>query len=658
MCGICGFLGEITENKANIIEKMTDAMVHRGPDDVNFFIDDKIAMGFRRLSIIDLKSGGQPIYSENNNLVLTFNGEIYNHLELRKNLEELGHKFYTKTDSEVIVHAFEEWGEKAPAYFRGMFAFSIWDRENKTLFLARDFFGIKPLHYCFCEGNFVYASEIKSILKFPNFKKKLNFNALDRYLSFQYSPGSETFFEDVFCLNPGHFMWVRVKEEGDFSKTESQKILSSDLTNKFYSATIGKYSDLRFCPDENLEFEETVKKIADVFEESVNSHKISDVEVGCFLSSGIDSSLVASYFKGQKSFTVGFAEDDKYNEISWAESFSEFAGISNFSHIIKAEEYWDKIGLVQYHMDQPLGDPSCVALYFVCNLASKHVKVTLSGEGADELFGGYPVYNEPRVFKFYHKLFPQNLRTSLANLAKKIPFYFKGRGFLIRGEKKIEDKFIGNAFIFSKEEKQEILRNKELARDPIEIAKNFYEKVQELDDVAKMQYLDVNLWMVGDILLKADRMSMANSLELRVPFLDIEVFKIASTLPARFKTNKKNTKYALRAAASKRLPERTSEKPKLGFPVPIRVWLRQEKYYKVVLSAFKSDTAELFFDTGNLCKLLNEHLKGKWDLSRKIWTVYIFIVWYNMYFKESNKENQQNLFENGVSPSAGTSSKI
>lgn len=610
MCGICGFTGEVL-NKTKVIENMAKLITHRGPDSAGFFVDKDISMGFRRLSIIDIDGGEQPIYNENNNLVLTFNGEIYNYKELKEELISKNHKFYTNTDSEVLVHGFEEWGKNLLPKLRGMFAFAIWDRENKSLFMARDPFGIKPLHWTQIGGNFVYASEIKSILAFPNFEKKLNYKMLDHYLSFQYAVPPETFFENVYCLMPGHFM---VYKNG--------------------KAEIERYFEAKFNINENLNLETAAKQIEEAFKNSVDAHRISDVEVGCFLSSGVDSSYVSSYFEGQKAFTVGFDFGEKYNEVTWAQSLSKKIGINHYHKIISSEEFWSSIKKVQYHMDQPLADPSCIALYFVSKLASEHVKVVLSGEGADELFGGYTVYNEPRVFKFYQKIFNQKIRTFLANIVKKIPFSFKGRGFIIRGENTVENKFIGNAFMFSKEEKQKILKNPSLATRPQDVCKKLYNRVKQYDDVTKMQYLDINMWMVGDILLKADRMSMANSLELRVPFLDKEVFKVASTLPTRLRTPKENTKYALRTAAMKRLPPDTAQKKKLGFPVPTRVWLRDKKYYGIVKEAFLSDTAKMFFNPEELISILDDHYNGKWDNSRKIWTIYIFIVWYNIYFKE------------------------
>ena len=612
MCGICGFTGEIIDQN-KVIENMTNLIIHRGPDDAGYFIDKNISMGFRRLSIIDLDKGNQPIYNESNNLVLTFNGEIYNYKELKKELLKAGHEFYTETDSEVIIHGFEEWGEELLPKLRGMFAFAIWNREDKSLFIARDPFGIKPMHYTQNGENFIYGSEIKSILAFPTVEKKLNLKTLDNYLSFQYAVPPETFFEGVYCLLPGHYLWY-----------------------KDNNITIQRYFEAKFNINEKLDLETASKQIEKAFENSVQAHRISDVEVGCFLSSGIDSSYVASYFPGQKAFTVGFDFGQKYNEITWAQNLAKKVGINHYYKTITSEEFWGAIKKVQYHMDQPLADPSCIALYFVSKLASEHVKVVLSGEGADELFGGYTIYNQPRVFKVYQQIFPQKIRTFFANIVKKIPFNFKGRGFIIRGEHTTENKFIGNAFMFSKEDKEKILKNPSLATRPQDLCKKLYKRAKNYDDVTKMQYLDINMWMVGDILLKADRMSMANSLELRVPFLDKEVFKIASTLPTNLKTPKENTKYALRHAAMKRLPIDTAQKEKLGFPVPTRVWLKDKKYYEIVKNAFSSSIATKFFNKKELIKLLDDHYNGKWDNSRKIWTIYMFIIWYNIYFKELN----------------------
>ncbi|MBQ3418420.1 MAG: asparagine synthase (glutamine-hydrolyzing) [Ruminococcus sp.] len=607
MCGICGFTGEL-EQREDVLKRMTDVITHRGPDSDGYFTDSFISMGFRRLSIIDLEKGDQPIENENGNLVITYNGEIYNYKELRKELEGLGHSFKTSSDTEVLLVAFDEWGEDMLEKLRGMFAFAIYNKETKALFLARDFFGIKPLHYTQIGDDFVYASEIKSILEHPNFVKEFNDKALDAYLSFQYCPQPMTFFKNVYCLLPGHFLWYR---DGVI---ETQR-----------------YFEAKFKPDNEMSESQAVDKIAAVFEDSVNAHKIADVEVGCFLSSGVDSSLVSTYFEGQKTFTVGFDFGEQYNEITWAQALSEKIGVEHHAKLISSEEFWAAVPKVQYHMDQPLADPSCIALYFVAKLASEHVKVVLSGEGADELFGGYTIYNDPRVFKWYQKIVPYFLRRGICAIAKKLPD-IKGRDYLIRATHPLEKRFIGNAYMYDKKQKEQILKNAAIATDPSKLCRRLYTRARRYDDVTKMQYLDINMWMVGDILLKADRMSMANSLELRVPFLDKEVFKVASTLPTDLRVNKFNTKYAMRKAASRRLPDEVAEKEKLGFPVPTRVWLKDEHYYNVVKDMFMSPTAEKFFNTDMLLDFLDDHFDEKEDNSRKIWTIYVFLVWYEIYF--------------------------
>jgi len=533
---------------------------------------------------------------------------------LRKELIAKGHKFYTDTDSEVLVHGFEEWKEDMLPKLRGMFGFAIYNTKDSSLFIARDFFGIKPMHYTQIGNDFVYASEIKSILEYPKFEKKFNRKALDSYLSFQYAVPPETFFEGVYCLMPGHYLWYK---DGEVETT--------------------RYFEARFNPDEEMTEEEAVDRIEKVFENSVNAHKIADVEVGCFLSSGVDSSYVSTYFADQKTFTVGFDFGEKYNEISWAKNLSEKIGVEHHTHLISSEEFWDAVPTVQYHMDQPLADPSCIALYFVSRLASHYVKVVLSGEGADELFGGYTCYNDPRVFKIYQTIVPHCIRKAIRAICRKLPD-IKGRDYLIRACDKLEERYIGNAFMYDYKQKQELLKDPSIATRPQDLTRKYYYRCRKYDDVTKMQYLDINMWMVGDILLKADRMSMANSLELRVPFLDKEVFKVASSLPTKLRCNKHNTKYAMRKAAVRHMPEATAEKEKLGFPVPTRVWLRDEKYYNVVKTKFKGKTAEKFFNTDVLVSWLDSHFSGKEDNSRRVWTIYVFLVWYDIYFDEDSEK--------------------
>lgn len=623
MCGFVGFINRI-DNSNVVLEKMMDRIKHRGPDAEGSYIDSNIALGHRRLSIIDVSSqGDQPIYNEDSSMVLVFNGEIYNYKKIREKLVEAGHVFKTNTDSEVLIHGYEEYGVNLLNMLRGMFSFIIWDKNKKELFGARDFFGIKPMYYAEMNGTFMFGSEIKSFLEHPHFKKELNLNTLENYLTFQYSPTSETFFKNVNKLLPAHYF---IYNNGKLE--------------------IKKYWDVHFNADEKTDLNTWVNEISDVFHNSVDAHKIADVEVGSFLSSGVDSSYVAAIANVDKTFTVGFGNDEKYNEIGWAKNFSKAIGKENTSKVISAEEYWDSLSKIQYHMDEPLADPSAVALYFVCNLASEKLKVVLSGEGADEIFGGYNVYSEPDGTAYDH--LPKGIKKCIGSIAQKLPAK-RGVNFFVRKGKDLEERFIGNAYMFTPAERKAILRIKTNAPLPQNITKPYYDNVKNKDDVTKMQYLDLHLWMAGDILLKADKMSMANSLELRVPFLDKEVMSLAERIPLRYRVTHKEytdehtkyiTKYAMRLAAKKDTPKQTSKtaaKKKLGFPVPIRVWLKEEKYYNTVKSYFKSDISKKLFNTDMIIKLLDDHRNGKADNSRKIWTVFTFLVWYNVYFENNGK---------------------
>lgn len=606
MCGFVGFTKK-AGNCDKILKVMTDAIKHRGPDSEGIYTDDGIALGFRRLSIIDLSNGSQPLFNEDGTKVLVFNGEIYNFSDLREELISCGHTFKTHTDSEVLIHGYEQWGKELPKKLRGMFAFIIWDKETKEIFGARDYFGIKPMYYAVMNGTFMFGSEIKSFLHHPDFDKQLNEVALENYLTFQYSPCEETFFKGVYKLLPAHC-----------------------FTYKDGKVHTERYWDINFDADETPSLDEWIDKISEAFKNSVEAHKIADVEVGSFLSSGVDSSYVAAVANVDKTFTVGFGEDEKYNEIGYAKEFSKYIAKENISKVITPEEYWSNFPKIQYHMDEPLADPAAVALYFVCKLASERVKVVLSGEGADEIFGGYNIYKEPDDMAFYNAI-PKPIRKAIGAMASKLPAK-RGVNFLIRRSKDLEERFIGNAYIFSEKERKELLAIKTDAPNATAITKPFYDKVKGKDNVTKMQYLDLNLWMTGDILLKADKMSMANSLELRVPFLDRKVMELAQRIPKRYRVTKENTKYAMRKAALGACPPLTANKKKLGFPVPIRVWLKEDEYYNKVRAAFESDNAKKFFNTDKLVALLDDHRAEKYDYSRKIWTVYTFLVWYEVYF--------------------------
>lgn len=622
MCGIVGFTNHIS-NAEEVIDVMMDRIRHRGPDADGKYIDADIALGHRRLSIIDVSSSGdQPIFNEDGSMVIVFNGEIYNYRDIREKLIAAGHKFRTNTDTEVLIHGYEEYGEKLLDMLRGMFSFVIWDKNKRELFGARDFFGIKPMYYAIMGKTLMFGSEIKSFLAHPQFFKELNTTALENYLTFQYSPTKETFFKNVYKLLPAHYF--RYKD----GKME-----------------IKRYWDVNFRPDEEPDLDTWVERISDTFHDSVRAHKIADVEVGSFLSSGVDSSYVAAIADVDKTFTVGFGSDEKYNEIGWAKNFSKAINKENTSKVITPEEYWGSLEKIQYHMDEPLADPSAVALYFVCNIASEKLKVVLSGEGADEIFGGYNVYSDPDG-TLYDKL-PRGLRRAVGSVAQKLPAK-RGVNFFVRKGKDVEERFIGNAYMFTPEERKSLLKIETDAPEPMRITRPYFRHVREMDDVTKMQYLDLHMWMAGDILLKADKMSMANSLELRVPFLDKEVMALAEQIPTKYRVTHKEgtsetkyiTKYAMRLAAKKDTPSETAKtaaKKKLGFPVPIRVWLKEEKYYNIVRGYFESDSSKQFFNVEPLVKLLDDHRDGKTDNSRKIWTVFTFLVWYRVYFEKNGE---------------------
>lgn len=603
MCGFVGFCDD-SKNKKKIIRDMADIIKHRGPDSDGYYVDNNIALGFRRLSIIDLDKGSQPIFNEDKDKVIVFNGEIYNYKEIREELKSKGHKFSTNTDTEVILHGYEEYKEDILNKLRGMFAFVIYDIKEKSLFGARDFYGIKPFYYYYDNENFLFGSEIKSFLGSPNFKKELNKDMLSQYLTFQCSIGEDTFFKNTYKLLPGHYFIYKDKE-----------------------LEIKKYYEVKLEPNDDKSLEEWVSGIREVIDNSVLAHKVSDVEVGSFLSSGVDSSLIAKLSSVDKTFTVGY-DNKKYSEIDYAKEFSDKINVSNVSKKISKEEYFKEFSNVQYYMDEPLADASAVMLYFLSKTASKHVKVCLSGEGADEIFGGYNIYHEPYSVSWYNKI-PYFIRKCIGILV--YPFRnYTGFNFLYRRSKKIEDRYIGNAFIFEPNDAKKIVNFNYGNKTYKDFTKPYYDKVSDLDVVTKMQYIDFNFWLIYDILLKADKMSMANSLEVRVPYLDREVIEYASKLPSKYKIVGNETKYAFRKVAKEELADKVADKKKLGFPVPIREWLKEDDVYQEVKNMFLE--SGYFFKPKKIIKLLDDHKAGKRDNSRKIWTIYTFLVWYQEYF--------------------------
>lgn len=612
MCGFAGYLteeGKAEEYKDNLMEMM-DAIKHRGPDDSGMHIDSMAGLGFRRLSIIGITNGKQPMYNEDESIVVTFNGEIYNYQTIKEDLISKGHIFKTDADTEVLVHGYEEYGKELLGKLRGMYAFAIWDIKKQEMLIARDIFGIKPLFYTKTDKDFVFGSEIKSLLKFPTVKKELNEEALESYLSFQYSILKETFFKGIFRLPPAHF-----------------------LTWKNGEIKIERYWEPVFDTDDNITFDEAVKMTNDIMKNSIEAHKISDTEVGGFLSGGVDSSYIVARSNLDKTFSVGF-DYPRCNEIPLAKTLSDYVGVKNKSKLISTKEFFNELPIILKHVDEPLSDPSCIALYFLCKLASEQVKVVLSGEGSDELFGGYNIYKSPYALAPMYKI-PKPIRRGLAKTFKKLPMSFKGKNYIIRAGEDLEERYIGNAYIFKSNEVYKLLKNPKKKYTPQSITKPLYDKVKNEDDITKMQYIDINTWLWGDILNKADTMSMAHSLEVRVPFLDKEVAKVAMSIPVKHRVDKHETKRYFRKAANEFMPDITAERKKLGFPIPVRNWLKEDKYYHLVKDTLTSKEAEKYFNVNELEKLLDDHYNGKADNSRKVWTIYAFILWYQKHFTES-----------------------
>ncbi|WP_125982448.1 asparagine synthase (glutamine-hydrolyzing) [Loigolactobacillus iwatensis] len=623
MCGIIGFAGGALnlEDKQTILDKQVEVIKHRGPNDKGSFVDDDVALGFRRLSIIDLTNGKQPIYNADNSKLIVFNGEIYNYQEVRDELEGLGYVFKTHTDTESLLHGYEAWGPDVLKKVRGMFTFFIWDTVKKELFGARDFFGIKPLYYTYLDdGTFMFSSELKTFMKHPKFKKRLNKEALKPYLMNQYNDLDETFFKGVFKFPAGHyFIW----KDG---KVDVEQYWDADYTQN------------------NLSFEDTVKEINKSVEESVKYHNIADVPVGSFLSEGVDSSYVTSILKPQKVFSVGF--DEAYNEAGRAKELSDKLGLEFKQTTVTAEEAFDKFPLMQYHMDDPDGNPSLIPLWFLCELAAKDVTVVLSGEGADEMFAGYVNYgmhthNEViKVFASGLKKLPRNTRYHLARRIKK-GSNFRGKVHLYTTLAKPSEYYVGQSVIYNFEQptiftaKQANGLVTEKYRNTLDIKGNYthdFKKVANIDEVKQMQYIDLHHFMYNDILQKADKISMAHSLELRVPFLDVKVAKLANSIPTKYLLNNKDTKYAFRKASEMHLPKSWADRPKLGFPVPIKQWLAEDKYYQKVRDLFTQDFVQEFFEQDKILNILDKTHSGELNGRREVWVIYTFLIWYQDYF--------------------------
>lgn len=613
---MCGFIGMVYDYPTDVDEKDMDSLrrknniiAHRGPDDEGYFVDEYISFGFRRLSIIDIESGVQPLSYDNDKIWLVFNGEIYNYVELRDELKQDGYSFSTESDTEVIAALFSKYKEDAFQYLRGMYSILVWDKDDKTLYGARDPFGIKPLYYYRTEDGIAFASEKKSLGLMLE-KEEVNVDALQHYLSFQYAPEPMTLAQGIEKVEPGHYFVKKIGEDITFTR--------------YWHAT--------FQPIFNKDKKDWINKIQEVMYDSVKVHMRSDVPVGSFLSGGIDSTLIVSIAKefnpNIKTFSVGFARDG-FSEVDVAKETADKLKVENISYTITPEEYVENLPKIMWHMDDPLADPACVPLYFVAREARKHVKVALSGEGSDELFGGYNIYREPESLKLFNAI-PRPIKGLLANVAKALPEGMKGKSFLERGTTPLRERYIGNAKMFEENEKRELLTHYIENNNYQQITDELYDFVKDYPLVNQMQYIDIHTWLRGDILLKADRVTMANSLELRVPFLDKEVFRVASGIPVELKIANGTTKSILREAAKGIIPEHVLDRKKLGFPVPIRHWLKKELngWAKQLIAESETD---YLLNKKYVLDLLDSHCKGNGDYSRKIWTVLMFMLWHQIF---------------------------
>lgn len=616
MCGITGMMYFDNRDIPDAsLRAMMDVIRHRGPDDAGVWTDPGIGLGFRRLSIIDLKEGHQPLCNEDESVWIVFNGEIYNYQPLREKLLAQGHRFRTHTDTEVIVHLYEEYGEDCVQHLRGMFGFVIWDRARKKLFGARDHFGIKPFYYAHDGKRFLFASEIKSLLAVEGFDRRLAEESLLQYLTFQYVPEPNTMFEGISKLPPAHT--VTVTPDGKMK--------------------LNRYWDPMFAPVKRP-FADVVEELRAKLKDSVIHHMHSDVDRGCFLSSGIDSTAIAAHMRAIepiRTFSVGF--EGANNETVIAKETAAALGTQHYAKIITERDFFDSVPKAVWHQDEPVADPSAIALYHVSQLAREQVTVVLSGEGADELFGGYRIYREPLALRPLGWL-PLPLKRLLNRVVRLLPGGLTGRNYLLRATTPLEERFLGNAKLFGEEAKAALVRCDPgllgTYRDPWKIAGQYYEKTKHLDPVTRMQYIDMNLWMPGDILMKADKMTMAHSLELRVPFLDKELFEFARTVPTDYRLGGGTTKYVFRKAMEGIIPDFILNRPKLGFPVPLRDWLKGPRGGEL-LEQIRASGIDHILQISEAERMLKLHRSGQGDYSRLLWAVYIFALWHTTYLQEA-----------------------
>jgi len=634
MCGVLVFISDAAAAAAqrDAIAAALECMHHRGPDDTGVkLVDSDVIFAHKRLSIIDVEFSHEPLPypvagPEVGRYLLTFNGEIYNYIELRQQLiDEFGAEFATQGDGEVVVAGYHYWGEAVLDRLRGMFAFIIWDSAQGKAFGARDPYGIKPLHYMKTADGLYFASEKKALLQLllagggPSVAKGdagVNTANLSHYLTLQYVPEPHTLHYGISRIGSGECLTY--SPGGEIS------------TRRYYRA--------QFRPTPTDDPVALYRRIQDTLRESVRLHMRSDVPVGAFLSSGIDSTAVVALSREFNpnilTFTVGY-DVPGYSEIEVAQESARHLEVTTIPTKIGPQDMMDALPKIVWHLDDPVADPALVPLYFVAKKAAEHVTVVLSGEGADEFFGGYTIYREPLSLAAVHSL-PTPLQRGLRAVSRAIPEGVKGKSFLERGTTPLEQRYYGNARIFTEEEKQKLLRRYDPTVRYTDVTAPIYAEAAGLDPVTTMQYVDVYTWLRGDILVKADRMSMAHSLELRVPFLDKEVFDVAATVPVDLKLPPRSTdtKFAMRRALEGVVPPAIVNRTKLGFPTPTRVWLKGEMYEWARDILTRSGAGELL-NLSYARDLLDAHRRGDADNSREVWTVLVFCIWHAIFVERS-----------------------
>ncbi|MGH3796338.1 MAG: asparagine synthase (glutamine-hydrolyzing) [Pseudonocardiaceae bacterium] len=628
---MCGLLGLVTAQQ-DAAGRVADVAValrcqrHRGPDESGTWNDADVVLGFNRLSIIDLECSHQPLRwgppEAPERYVILFNGEVYNYVELREELrhEPYGVSFVTEGDTEVVLAAYHHFGPAAVQRLRGMFAFVIWDTQRRVAFGARDPFGIKPLFTCAGPGGVAFSSEKKSLLKLaPSLRMpaaKVDHRALQHYLTLQYVPEPASLHTGITRIESGTSFTVSPGGE-----LHTERYFHPD----FRPVAIRSDAESRALHDD----------ITTVMRDSVAKHMRADVTVGAFLSGGIDSTAIAALAKEHNpdliTFTTGF-ERAGYSEVDVAAESAAAIGVRHVIRTVSATELAEALPLIVWYLDDPVADPALVPLWFIAREAREHVKVVLSGEGADELFGGYTIYREPLSLAPFEKV-PGGVRRTLGRISARIPDGVRGKDLLRRGSLALEQRYYGNARIFPDDQLRAVLRGYDPTVSHADLTAGPYAASAGWDPVTRMQHVDLFTWLRGDILVKADKVTMANSLELRVPFLDSEVFRVAATIPLEEKITRETTKHALRRGLRDIVPAHVLNRRKLGFPVPIRHWLRDDLHDWARSIVDESATAELL-NLAVVHRMLDEHRAGHRDHSRRIWAVLVFMLWHGIFVEQ------------------------